>query len=389
MTSLLRYVVAVVVGALNTIVPKRSLVTLTTSPPFDDTARAISVELERRRVPTVWLVPNKLVPPEDLTLGSNVRLIERDTLRGVWSFLRSRFVLFTHSLYGLSLPWVPPPPRRQTIVNLWHGMSIKKIGRDASYPVPRSTHSIAVSPVFQQVMSSAWGLDPSAVLVTGQPRTDRMLAPPSGPLISLETDFLSGRRLVAWLPTWRISQDGRADGLSYSNVFEFPDVNIDRLEEVLQRHDALLCVKPHPWTQADASQNLSEHVQIIDESWLSERGVTLYELLSLASILVSDVSSVWVDYLLLDRPIILAIPDLDAYSATRGLYFELPGDANPGVIVSDFDRLLSELDRHLEGNDPYVHQRRSLRAGWHVFEDALSSRRLLDQLGVPDWSRKN
>ncbi|WP_179887855.1 CDP-glycerol glycerophosphotransferase family protein, partial [Streptomyces sp. b94] len=47
------------------------------------------------------------------------------------------------------------------------------------------------------------------------------------------------------------------------------------------------------------------------------------ELLALTDVLVTDYSSIMFDFALLDRPVVLFAPDLEAYAAERGSYFDL------------------------------------------------------------------
>jgi CDP-glycerol glycerophosphotransferase (TagB/SpsB family) len=67
---------------------------------------------------------------------------------------------------------------------------------------------------------------------------------------------------------------------------------------------------------------------------------------------VTDYSSVWVDYLLLDRPLAFLVPDRDAY--TRALVPADVLDWLPGQLVQDegesFDEFLADIDaRGAEG----------------------------------------
>ena len=66
-----------------------------------------------------------------------------------------------------------------------------------------------------------------------------------------------------------------------------------------------------------------------------ERGFTLHELLGESCALVTDVSSAYVDYLLLDRPIVHHFPDIEAYGHSRGYSFEPIQDYLAGPVVDD------------------------------------------------------
>lgn len=68
------------------------------------------------------------------------------------------------------------------------------------------------------------------------------------------------------------------------------------------------------------------------------------ELLVLADALITDYSSIMFDYALLDRPVVLFAPDLDAYAAERGSYFDLREKA-PGPVAETEDELFEVFDR--------------------------------------------
>jgi CDP-glycerol glycerophosphotransferase (TagB/SpsB family) len=52
-----------------------------------------------------------------------------------------------------------------------------------------------------------------------------------------------------------------------------------------------------------------------------------------SDILITDYSSVWFEYLLIDRPIIFFAPDYSEYMEKRGMYLDY--NLVPGVIIKD------------------------------------------------------
>ena len=57
-----------------------------------------------------------------------------------------------------------------------------------------------------------------------------------------------------------------------------------------------------------------------------------------ADVLITDYSSVMFDYAILDRPIVLHVPDRDVYRVTRGTYFDLMA-LPPGIVTRTDDEL--------------------------------------------------
>ena len=59
--------------------------------------------------------------------------------------------------------------------------------------------------------------------------------------------------------------------------------------------------------------------------------------------LITDYSSVYVDYLLLDRPIVFSCPDLEKYKKDRGFVVEDPSLLMPGTLVRNQKELINSL----------------------------------------------
>lgn len=121
---------------------------------------------------------------------------------------------------------------------------------------------------------------------------------------------------------------------------------------------------------------------MVDDAWLRAEGLSLYQVLGAADALVSDVSSVTIDYLLLDRPVIHAMADLDAYRDTRGFTVDDVEDVLAGPVVTSSAELIGHLGDVLSGGDPGAAQRRSVRALSHAATDGGSTDRLLRAIGL-------
>jgi CDP-glycerol glycerophosphotransferase (TagB/SpsB family) len=133
---------------------------------------------------------------------------------------------------------------------------------------------------------------------------------------------------------WSEHTDGAADTGSEQ---------IQPLLDGLRGRGIQLVVKPHPM---DADRRHWDGTVRVSESDLVRSGVTLYGLLGQSRGLVTDYSSVWVDYLLLDRPMAFLVPDRDSYSRTL-----VPSDVLdwlPGELVDPaeaaFREFLADLD---------------------------------------------
>ncbi|QYM78068.1 CDP-glycerol glycerophosphotransferase family protein [Horticoccus luteus] len=111
-----------------------------------------------------------------------------------------------------------------------------------------------------------------------------------------------GRRVVLYAPTWH-------EGLSSLPVLG------DRIVDLLRgRHsDTMLVIKPHPLVQQGARPSIAPWMETLrhacrgrdDVILLEQRGLDVMPWLNAADVLVSDASSVQLEFLALNRPIVL------------------------------------------------------------------------------------
>jgi CDP-ribitol ribitolphosphotransferase len=239
---------------------------------------------------------------------------------------------------------------------------------------------VATSNFTREVFARAFGVRKEKVVATGQARTDRMLnvdrekvlqkAFPDSPLPS---------KLFLWLPTYRSTSylGCVTDGTVFDNPFNCSDFSEEMFNAVLEENGAICFVKPHPMATRLSLEDLG-NIRYIDEDWLIARGLSLYELIGATDCLISDISSISADYMLLDRPIILLFEDIEAYGSSRGFSLNPITDFLPAKVAEDFDSFIGELNAVLKGEDPYVKRRTRLKRLFFDHWDGKATERILD-----------
>ena len=82
------------------------------------------------------------------------------------------------------------------------------------------------------------------------------------------------------------------------------------------------------------------------------QGIDIYELLAATDALISDYSSIIFDFMMVERPILHFLPDLDEYrSSSRSLVFD-PVEIAVGPVCLDADKLKDSLEEVLDGGPP-------------------------------------
>ena len=174
-----------------------------------------------------------------------------------------------------------------------------------------------------------------------------------------------GQKVCLYVPTFR-------KGLV--NPFD-AEIDLARLSAFAQRHNIIIVLKLHPfmdgWYQISQYPNLLEYAPLGD----------VYPLMALSDLLITDYSSIFFDFLLMDRPILFFAYDLEQYlSHDRNMYFDYDS-MTPGVKCHSYKELESEIAAVLARGctDGFSEMRKAVRTYTHDYLDNQASRRLIDR----------
>ena len=211
--------------------------------------------------------------------------------------------------------------------------------------------------------------------ITGYPRNDMLFTSNGRECLESIYGEINKKYIVIYLPTYRINsftQNGE-------NVFIFDmlDFDIENFDKYLNDHNILFITKMHSAQVRQEAVCENENIRILTDEMLGEHDVDLYEILNGTDCLISDYSSVIIDYLLTDKPMIFTPTDLDAYAETKGIMME-PYDAwMPGEIALNYEQLRQAISNALFGEDKYKKDRERLKRITHKYTDAKSTERVL------------
>jgi CDP-glycerol glycerophosphotransferase (TagB/SpsB family) len=105
----------------------------------------------------------------------------------------------------------------------------------------------------------------------------------------------------------------------------------------------------------------------------------LNEELASAAAIITDYSSVYFDFLLLDRPIIFAAFDLETYKRKRNFYYDYDS-VTPGPKARDWDETITQLELILNGEDDWRNERHRINERFNLYKNADSSRRVFFEI---------
>lgn len=328
---------------LNRIIPKTRLIIFNSFPDYSDNAYALLNYILKNRPDIMkkyrilWSYSNRPEPPAEL-VQKGVKIIRKKSLKGYWAFFRAKYVISTHGYFINVLSG-----KGQIQVNLWHGCGYKKLPpEDICY---RGDYSIVVGESYRSLIARELGMKEAFIWNTGYPRNDDLFHD-SGALAKLGMKTGTYKKILVWLPTYRAAKqghntvDGETDSFLASNMTVEEWGEVDR---ILLEKGAFLMVKLHPMDLQSLPSNRSENIRFLTDDELYEKGTKLYEILAETDILLSDYSSVIVDFLLTDRPIALTYSDKEAYRNNRGFLFEHIDDYIPGPVIACLGELMNYL----------------------------------------------
>ena len=127
------------------------------------------------------------------------------------------------------------------------------------------------------------------------------------------------------------------------------------------------------------ADQLSNIIYLRDDDY-AKKGYVMNQMLRCADALVTDFSGVFLDYILLDRPIGFFCNDRDQY--TRGFVMENPDDYMPGPHIYTMDNFISFIDDVCAGNDQFGCFRKQVRDVVHTYQDDQNCRRFLKHFNI-------
>ncbi len=266
--------------------------------------------------------------------------IETESIQGIRQAL-SAGVWFTSAglpAYGTGLH------KKRLIINLWHGVPLKKIA--LLDPNLKKAARIYFKKIFSEnytcilttshelipLMARSFAVSEDKIKVWGQPRNDGLFQKNDCREIlgQLFPDLPEYTKTVLYAPTFR----------DYGQVqlFPFKDFDQKQLETFLEEKNMLLFIRTHVAEQGSAAPYLGKRIRFLG----NEQAEDVTGILNIFDCLITDYSSIYIDYLLTDKPMIFLPYDRQQYLDGRGMNFDYD-DVTPGPKPETFNDFLDAL----------------------------------------------
>lgn len=309
------------------------------------------VSINHPEIDCYWVTDDSQLLQQLKTNGYKV--VKRKSLRGAMTIIRAKYVVYSSYVAEVNF-WLTSGAK---LINLYHGLPLKKIEFDIDsgalqrkyseemnltrmhrqlfFPSAYRVPDLMFAPTakMEEIFRSAFRLKGDTVVNCGSPRTDQFFDNES--FSSLNTgakvvdDSHEDRKIFIYMPTFR---DVGGEFFSKEN-FDFASLN-----KTMAKVNGEFWIKAHPAAGVEHI-DLSHygHIKLLPSN------IDMYPVLKNSHALITDYSSIYIDYLLLDKPIYFYCFDIENYKKNcRSMYFNYD-EITPGVKSLNFSSLLYNI----------------------------------------------
>lgn len=243
--------------------------------------------------------------------------------------------------------------KNRLIINLWHGVPLKKIA--LLDPNLKKLSRIYFKKIFSEnytcvlttshqlvsLMADSFAISEDKIKVWGQPRNDGLFQKnnPKEVLSRIFPDLPEYSQTVLYAPTFR----------DYGQVqlFPFRDFSQEALEDFLEQHKMILFIRTHVAEQGSADPYLGKRIRFLG----NQQAEDVTGILNIFDCLITDYSSIYIDYLLTGKPMIFLPYDRRRYLDGRGMNFDYD-EVTPGPKPETFEGFLKALSSEEDSWQP-------------------------------------
>ncbi len=298
----------------------RNYILFESSPDFSDNTLFVFNELVKRGVnkkyKLIWVLNNAdNINKNKFSDVKNVKIISRKSKKYKFYYSFTAKLLICCNIFFIKRS------KKQKAVFLGHGAAIKDVR--GKYEVPESysdDKGMTLSDFTAKYDSKTLNAPSDFMLSLGYPRNDILF----NEKIDLESFFnVKADKFIYWLPTFRqhcIDEERKCSSIAIPVIHN--EANAVRINEYAKSKKVVIILKPHPAQDLSYIKMLDlSNILFIDNNYLSNRDMDNYSVLASCDALLTDYSSVFYDYLLVNKPIGLCWEDIDEYRELEGLIF--------------------------------------------------------------------
>jgi CDP-glycerol glycerophosphotransferase (TagB/SpsB family) len=308
------------------------------------------------------------------------------SLKGIWHSLRAGYTIIDAIIQIKNWRY----SGGSKVVQLWHADGIKKLSfthkwnwGDVKKIFLKPGHFLKYHFIIsssdyirRNFVCPSFKVTEKSVVITGLPRYDIFFKDIKDANIDIHQELawtlarikkMNPEKLILYAPTFR-----RGKNLSA----QLSPLNFSKLNHFLSQHNYYLIVSLHPkfstsnWTPKEEYSNIA----------FSNPGYDQYPLLKEFDMLITDYSSICIEFTLLNKPVIFYTYDIEDYRKSEGLYEEFWSHM-PGPRTVTYGELVSAISTPMKEVKNDVNKKRL-----ELFEytDSNSSERVVRSILLRD-----
>ena len=301
----------------------------------------------------IKFVINDQILREDLSATVGDYFVESKTLAGMIYVLRAKTWIVSSletPVGGMFLS------AGRYVYHLGHGAPIKSIGLLEKYSNLKKktylklirfnfSYFFSTSELFRSTWSGFIGVNPNKVVIMGQARND-VLHEPNQSLVKKLLNKPSSCKNILYAPTWRTFCE--------TKLFPFECVDFFQLSNFLEENNINIFLRLHPNFKASIPKEISNIARVT--TLFSSEIAEINDILGAFDLLITDYSSIYIDYLVTLKPILFLPYDYEEFKEEIGFTISYKEYA-PGPKPKTQAEFESELHKLLFNRHYYKEER--------------------------------
>lgn len=339
----------------------------TTAGRFDESSWVLYHYLRKKNIYRfVWMVKDvkRFTPTNDTIFTS--RFHHTFNIMADYYYAKAAYSFYTHTTSPIKYK-----RNGQKKIFMGHGYAIKGDKGNSRIAYNNFDYGLAMGEDAIATQAIFVGCEEHELLPLGLPRNDLLLKHNGCGLDNPLVKEGHYKKVIIWMPTFRDSKNQMLSEKSCVTDTGLPLIDteskMNALNRFLEEHACLIILKVH---RLQLKKKVFEikfsNILIVTENDIDNLGCQLYETIGYSDALLTDYSSVSIDYLLLDKPIGYILSDMEYYKADRGFVLNNPLDVMAGDYIYNEDDLRRFILNVIDDIDDFSQQRSILVKKLHA-----------------------
>lgn len=261
------------------------------------------------------------------------------------------------------------------VIHLGHGTPLKNIGfleknistlKKVYYILIKNNFSyvLSTSHDFDKIMSEFLNIPLKRIFTNGQPRLDSIFEKKED-ILKKVFNIEKNMKNILYAPTWRQDSD--------TKLFPFSDFDEKEMEEYLKNNRINIFLRVHPDFETEIDEKLLKikGIYVLNSKVVKD----ISEYLSCFDLLITDYSSIFIDYLLLDKPVLFLPYDFEDYNKKIGFTVDYMSHT-PGPKIYSFKSFKNEIIELLNNEEYFYRDRIKDKAFYNLYTDNKNCERI-------------